>query len=126
MKKIFLVASVVCLVIACKKNVAFHNSGIVGKWKLTEFLSDPGDGSGSWQAADRWHPRYLEFNSDGTLTILPDNIYNSDHYQLTSDSTMIFMRGSQNFPMWYYFSETSLTLHPPCFEACGERYIAVK
>jgi hypothetical protein len=126
MKKVLVLAVLVCSVTACEKNIQLHNSSIVGKWKLSEYLADPGDGSGTWQPADPSHPGYLEFNVDGTLTISPYNIYNSDHYQVTSDSTMIFLRGSESFPMGYHFSETLLTLHPSCIEACGERFIPVK
>jgi hypothetical protein len=126
MKKVFLFAALMCSVTACKKNIQVDNSSIVGKWKLSEYLADPGDGSGTWQPADPLHPGYLEFKKDGTLSISPNNIYNSDHYQLISDSTMIFIRGSENFPMRYHFSKTLLTLYPPCIEACGERYIAVQ
>lgn len=126
MKKIILLAIVVFSVTACKKNARSENSSIVGKWKLSESLADPGDGSGTWQAADPLHPRYLEFKKDGTLSISPNNIYNADHYQLTSDSTMIFLRGAENFPFRYHFSETILILYPPCDEPCGEKYIAVQ
>ena len=126
MKKVFFLAAVICFVTGCKKNIQVENSSLAGKWKLQEYLADPGDGSGTWQAADPLHPGYLEFKKDGTLIFSPNNIYNSDHYQLTSDSTMIFLRGSDNFPMRYHFSETLLTLYPPCIEPCGERYIAIK
>lgn len=52
MKRVFVLAVVVCSVTACKKNIQLHNSSIVGKWKLSEYLADPGDGSGTWQPAD--------------------------------------------------------------------------
>ena len=126
MKKVFIWAVVVCSVTACKKSLRLYNSSIVGNWKLSEYLADPGDGSGTWQPADPSHPGYLEFKADGTLIMSPYNIYNSDHYQVTSDSTMIFLRGSESFHMWYHFSETLLTLNPLCYEACGERYIPAK
>jgi hypothetical protein len=112
---------------ACKKSsVPLQiNSSIVGKWKLSESYSDPGDGSGTWQKADPLNPSYLTFNPDGSLDITPPDIYNPDHYKLTSDSTMFFYRGSDSIYMRYSFSETLLSIYPPCIEGCGERYIPV-
>lgn len=126
MKKFFLLAAVVLAFASCKKNTQAENESIAGKWKLSESFADPGDGSGTWQAADPLHPSYLEFKKDGRLIFSPSNIYNADHYQVTSDSTIIFLRGSESFHIRYQFSKTMLTLYPPCIEGCGERYLAVK
>ena len=117
-------------ILACgKKNTAAaENEGIVGKWKLTESLADPGDGSGKWQPADPAHPSYLEFRSDGTListpTGLPSN--GADRYQLLSDSTVLFYNGTFSIRESYNLTKTTLSITPPCFEACGMHYIAVK
>jgi hypothetical protein len=56
MKKVFLLAALICYVTACKKDIQVKNSSIIGKWKLSESLADPGVGSGTWQPADPLHP----------------------------------------------------------------------
>jgi hypothetical protein len=124
MKNFILVAAVLCSLVACKKAVTqFSNSSIVGKWKLSEYLADPGDGSGTWHSAASLDPSYLEFKEDGTLSVSPYSVYSCDHFQVTSDSTIIFFRGSEKFDRWYHFSKTLLTLSGGCIEACGGRYI---
>jgi hypothetical protein len=55
MRKVFLFAAMLSLVTACKKTIQVHNISIVGKWKLSESLADPGDGSGTCQPADLLH-----------------------------------------------------------------------
>ncbi len=111
---------------ACKKNPSFENNSLVGKWKLTESLADPGNGSGKWQKADPVNPQYLEFKNDGRLIASPVDMYNADHYKITGDSSMIFIRGSENFPIRYTFTKTLLTILPPCIEGCGQRYVPVE
>lgn len=126
MKKVFLIVIVFFAVTGCEKSARVSNNSLIGKWKLSESHADPGNGSGTWQLADPLNPSYLEFKNDGTLVFSPYNIYNSDRYQVTSDSTMIFFRGSESFNFRYTFSKTTLSLYPPCIEACGSRYIAVQ
>jgi hypothetical protein len=126
MKKLFLFATVLFSVAACERTTPVGNNSLIGKWKLSESLADPGDGSGTWQLADPLHPSHLEFKNDGTLSFSPYDIYNSDRYQVTSDSTMVFFRGSESFNMRYNFSKTILSLYAPCIEACGSRYTAVQ
>ncbi len=60
---------IVSLFTSCKlddDNNSFTDT-IIGKWKLIEQLTDPGDGSGTFQtiASDR----VIEFFSDGTVSI---------------------------------------------------------
>lgn len=124
MRKILLLVIVVFTFLACKKN--FQNDGLTGKWKLTEFLADPGSGSGTWHAVDLSKPQYLEFRADGMLIYSPTDPDNSEQYKVTSDSTMIFSRGSENLTIWYHLSGNILTLNFPCIEGCGLKYIAVK
>ena len=127
MKNFILVAAVLCSLVTCKKAVTqFSNSSIVGKWKLSEYLADPGDGSGTWHSTASLIPSYLEFKEDGKLSVSPYSVYSWDHFHVTSDSTIIFFRGSEKFNMWYHFSKTLLSLYGNCIEACGERYIPVQ
>src|SRR5450432_1238437 len=111
--------------VSCKKNTIPLpvNNGIVGKWKLTESYADPGNGSGTWHQADPSKPSYLTFHTDGSLATTPYNVYNADHYKMTSDSTMIFYSGSDSSNIQYTLTHSLLSIYPPCIEGCGERYI---
>ncbi len=124
MKNFILLTAILFSSVACNKTATqIGNKNIIGKWKLSETLLDPGNGSGTWNTADSQNPSYLEFKADGTLVSTPYSVNSSDHFQLTSDSTVIFFRGSDQFIYGYHFSNTLLTLYGPCIEACGERYI---
>jgi hypothetical protein len=109
---------------ACKKTVTQnYNSSIVGKLRLSEYLADRGDGSGTWHLAASLNPSYLEFKEDGTLSVSLYSVNSWDHFQVTSDSTIILFRGSDQFTRKYHFSTTLLTLSGSCIEVCEERYI---
>ena len=125
MRNFILVAAVLFSLVACKKTATqFSNSSIVGKWKLSEYQADPGDGSETWHSTASLNPSYLEFKEDGTLSVSPYSLSSWDHFQVTSDSTIIFFRGSDQFTRAYHFSKTLLSLYNRgCIEACGERYI---
>lgn len=124
MKKIVLLIAAFFSLVACEKIATkTENNSIVGKWKLSEYLADPGDGSGTWQPAASSNPSYLEFKEDGRLIVSPSSVYSWDHYQLASDSTIILFRGTDQFIRSYHFSKTLLTLSGGCIEACSERYI---
>jgi hypothetical protein len=124
MKNFILLAAILISSVACRKTATLSgNTSIIGKWELSEYLADPGNGSGTWHSAVSLNPSYLEFKADGTLVSTPYSINSWDHYQLTSDSSVIFFRGSEQFINWYHISNTSLTLFGGCIEACGERYI---
>jgi hypothetical protein len=86
---------------------------------------DPGDGSGTWHAVNAADVTYREFNADGTLTLTPYNRNGADHYRILSDSTMFFITTSATVLMRYSFLISSLIIYPPCYEGCGEKYIAV-
>jgi len=112
-------------VLACgKKNAAVENESIVGKWRLTETLADPGDGSGKWQPADPLNPSYLEFRSDGSLGSSPQG--SVTQYKLLSDSTLLYYTDTGPLQLRYTLTKTALGLYPPCIEACGMHYVAVK
>lgn len=123
-----LLAAILALAIgACgkKSTSVVENESIVGKWKLTESLMDPGDGSGKWQPADPAHPSYLVFNADGTVT--SNNPTDAiSRYKLTSDSTILFYRPADSISFRYRFARSTLSLTPPCYEPCGMHYEAVK
>lgn len=123
MKNILLLIAIVFAFSACQK--AFINKGLIGKWKLTEYLADPGDGSGTWQKADPLSPQSIEFRQDESLIFSPGGIYDYNRYKITSDTTMYFFKGDDSISMRYRLSENVLIINPPCIEGCGQKYKAV-
>jgi hypothetical protein len=125
MRKLIFLA-MIYLVVGCKKSSdtgSLTNNSIFGKWKLTEYYTDPGGGGATWQAADPNNLSTIEFRLDGTLNITPSSVYNSDHFKVLSDSTLIFIRGTDSLPYRYQFSKALLSLYPPCIEGCGDRSV---
>ncbi|MFN8357582.1 MAG: hypothetical protein U0Y10_24200 [Spirosomataceae bacterium] len=129
-KLIFLIVSLVSMV-ACQSESpsSVQNVGLVGKWKLVEFLSDPGNGSGTWQKADPQNPLYVEFKADGTFSsnmytdLISYKVVDDTQLQLTFDPKL----NSGNFTTWRYtnLTNTTLTLTYACREPCGGRFVSV-
>jgi hypothetical protein len=122
MRKVLLILVLVVSVFsACKKEI--QDNDLTGKWKLTEYLADPGDGSGTWRPAS--NSQFIEFLEDGTLIFSPSGQYDSKRYNVTSDSTIIFSGGPYDSPIRYNLSGNMLTLNPQCIERCGMKYVKV-
>jgi hypothetical protein len=127
MKILTLLTAILFCLVACKKTTTqADNISIIGKWKLSEYLADPGDGSGTWHVSDPLNPSYREFKGDGILVDSPSSATSWTHFQLTSDSTIIFSRDSEQLTISYHVSKTLLTLSGGCIEACGERYVSMQ
>ena len=117
----------VCIAVsiaACKRSTPEHSS-LVGKWKLTATLADPGDGSGKWQTVSPLTPSYVEFKGDGTLSYTPSSQNGGGRYLLTSDSTFTLITDTDSLREFYRIQGATLTITPPCYEPCGERYASV-
>ncbi|MFI5153536.1 MAG: hypothetical protein ACHQET_09400 [Chitinophagales bacterium] len=123
MKYVFFIVAILCFSASCKKTAPVINNSIIGKWRLAAALSDPGDVSGKWIPTNPYNPKYLQFNPDGTLTNIPAAAYDWDHYRITSDTTIIFYRGTLSFNMEYEFAPSLLTINPLCIEPCGLKYV---
>lgn len=93
--------------------------GLVGKWKMTHYLADPGDGSGTWQAASEENPSVLEFRTDGTLA---ESGNSGSKYKIMDDSTVVFIRDTDSIRVGFRIEGKQLTLNPPCIEPCGQRF----
>lgn len=103
---------------ACEKFGS--DSSITGKWKLTETLADPGDGSGKWQSVTG-SKTYLILNSDGSITGTSDKSFRQ--YRIIDDRMIefVFQNGTTTIRM-YKLSGNSLEISGGCIEACGLRY----
>jgi len=103
---------------ACEKFGS--DNSITGKWKLSETLADPGDGSGKWQSFNG-NKTYLILNSDGSITGSGDTSFKQ--YRIVDDRMIefVFQNGTTTTRM-YKLSGNSLEISGGCFEACGSRY----
>ncbi|MBC8152783.1 MAG: hypothetical protein H7Z72_07725 [Bacteroidetes bacterium] len=135
MKARYLGMMIVAL-IACKEPVqepVVQNNGLIGKWKLTETFSDPGDGSGKWMKVKEAF--VLDIKTDSTVIVVGKPIF------LTASSTYVLRKISQD-KLWFYspksasgpdsryigykVTATDLELAYPCDEGCVERFKAIK
>lgn len=129
MKNILFAVVLIGSILACGKddsgNQVDQNSqtGLVGKWQLTEVLLDPGDGSGVFEAVNS--SKTIEFKSNGTissngyicgLSILPSTP-STGTYSLT-DSTL----QSTNCTAGFELNSSTLIVNYQCIEACKAKY----
>jgi len=103
---------------ACEK-LGSENS-ITGKWKLSETLADPGDGSGKWQSVNG-NKIYFILNSDGSITGNSETGFKQ--YRIVDDRMIefVFQNGTTTIRN-YKLSGNSLEISGGCYEACGSRY----
>ncbi|MBC7890981.1 MAG: hypothetical protein H7Y12_02095 [Sphingobacteriaceae bacterium] len=135
---ILLAAFSVFLLASCRKDdvPTALNNGLIGKWRLYERYSDPGDGSGKWYAVKAKNAEVIEFRADSTLRVIA----------LSPSSGWFGNQGPQRFTVRgkeFYLYDTQpqiepfsgirfevtperLTLNFPCDEGCGGRYVAVE
>ncbi len=99
-------------------------SALVGKWRLSETLADPGDGSGRWRPVDG--EVFAEFKQDGNLggTAFGD----LNHYVIKDSVTITFLKANKKEQeFWYKIKDDTLTMSPTwpsqCIEGCGIRFV---
>lgn len=106
------------------------NNLLLGTWKLTEVLADPGDGSGTFTAVNS--NKNLQFNNNGTLssngaicdmsigtTASSVGTYSTANYTITSSNC-------QNNTIQYELNGDTLILIYPCIEPCKAKYSRVQ
>ena len=121
MKYFITALSFFLITLACTKS-ADNNSSIIGRWKLTETLADPGDGSGIWMPATTNY--IIQFNEDSTAYENPVNPYrNVNRYSVINDSTLtLFYSTGTSFSYHFKIESNTLTIMGGCIEACGTKY----
>lgn len=110
-----------------------QNKGLVGKWKLTAVLFDPGDGSGKFRTVSEAESGTVEFKANGDFSEIKGPIYSSvnpyNTYKILDDTRIeLSIKDKPSMKtIWYYsnLSSTSLTLGYGCIEACSGKYAAV-
>jgi hypothetical protein len=102
------------------------SSPLVGRWQLTETLSDPGDGSGKWMPAETGSKLYIIFDTDGSVS--GNGLPGTTRFAYTDSTHIALTQKGNALPVKYRYkiSQNILELNPPCREACGMRYVQIK
>lgn len=96
------------------------NTSIPGIWKLVETLSDPGNGSGTWQPATQLIT--LTFTTNG---FIQGNAFpQARRYEVTSDTNIKFTFSDGTFINYNYMlrNDTLVLSGGGCIEACGLKF----
>ncbi len=132
MKKLLAIVLLFSLILACNNDDnANANVSLVGTWKLTETLVDPGDGSGTFIPVQS--NKTVTFNNNETFTS------NGNMCNLTLETAVMTSRNystSGNYftsadclseEHQYNFTKTGNTLivEYPCFEPCLAKFVKV-
>jgi hypothetical protein len=131
MKKSILLLLLLNLLISCNKNdQELTPASLIGTWKLTEMLQDPGDGSGTFQPVNS-SKKIVFINSDQVTSngILCDMSINSDTFTTGSYSETtktINPSDCQNLTINFELNANSLILSYRCIEGCRAKYIKVQ
>lgn len=135
MKKIFLFLLVAAIFTSCNNDddtPAPQEVSLIGNWKLIEFLADPGDGSGTFEAIES--DKTLNFNSNGEITsnyslcnmLVIVSPQDSSGTYSTTTGVIDVPSCVNNSPLTINFeisNEGDLILYYPCIEACSEKYV---
>lgn len=134
-KKLLVIAAILFFAACSKQNGeiidVFGDPGVlVGKWKLSESLADPGDGSGEWTKVRKSPDYYIEFKAGGEVSgnAVPDYAV----YSVKDSAIITFTKADgityQNYA--YQLKDGKLQMSPAgpimCFEPCGSRYVKVR
>lgn len=124
MKKIYLFLVIITLTyLGCKKDVASDGPGeIYGKWRLTETLNDPGDGSGKYMKVTG-DAKYLILDKSGKIS--GEALSDSFSFKVIDSVRVEIFSNTYKMPITYRYkvSARSLTLNPPCIEGCGLKFV---
>jgi len=130
MEKTFIILFLAGILFSCSKDRE-REAGfdLIGKWKLTEMLLDPGDGSGTFYPVSS--DKIIEFHVDGTVTsngsicnISTESGNPSEATYSLTDST-IHSSDCPIFPNVIRFTKKGcvLILKYPCDEPCQAKLI---
>jgi hypothetical protein len=129
--KILAFVVIVLLVISCSKNEDIPSSNLlIGTWKLTEILADPGDGSGVFNSVNS--NKNLIFSnggnlsSNGTICDMSIEINQSSTGTYSEANTTINSTNCPNNTIKYELNGNTLILIYPYIELCKAKYIRVQ
>ena len=108
------------------------HEAILGTWRLTEVLADPGDGSGTYTPVDS--DKTILFEGNGTYTsngaVCSFSITAEENtvgtYEIISNSEFIINCPEENLADVSLILENGVLIaHFPCIEPCGQKYIKI-
>jgi len=111
-----------------------ENNGLIGKWKITEYLADPGDGSGTYQPVKDAAAHIIEFKDNGEFVEQKGEEQSSvplfNAYKILDNNRIEMIPIDKKNPshIWFYSDLTAgkVTLGYGCIEACSGKYVAVE
>jgi hypothetical protein len=108
----------------CDDNTPVSESDIIGNWELVAVLSDPGDGSGTFQPASG---KTLQFTAQGVVNCNISFCFSSLTQATTTGTydTSTTSIDVDNCTGTYSFNGSFLEVSHFCIEPCGERYVRV-
>jgi hypothetical protein len=105
-------------------NASQQESQLIGKWKMTQYYADIGDGKENWVEADK--ERTIEFKENGAF--IDSEQANAGRYVL-QDSIHIEIiphDKTKTYKMQIIeLNAKNLVLRANCIEGCGEKYVRV-
>ncbi|MBC3846466.1 hypothetical protein H8K90_08750 [Winogradskyella echinorum] len=130
MKKLSFILICILLVCCNSDDSNSDDAELIGDWRLIELLSDPGNGSGSFNSVES--DFIITFLSDGTFTANGDfcnmldetnspstGIYSEIEFTITPDNC------ENSIPNWNYafvINGDKLIVNFPCIEPCKVKY----
>lgn len=127
MKIILLFSSILLFLTTCI-NDADSDTDLVGDWRLTEVLADPGNGSGTFRSVDS--NKIITFNNDGTISS-NGNLCNistisnnptSGTYSLEESTLNSTICNDPDFNFPFEKEGKTLTITYFCIEACAAKF----
>lgn len=108
-----------------KENVKLDAENLTGKWRLSAYLADIGDGKGKWKAVSNKDVRYVDFKADGGLA--GDAFEGYISYVIKDSVTITMTHKNQSIQNYTYgFEDGKLSMSPAgpimCIEGCGTRF----
>ncbi len=130
MKKIAIILLVGLVLTACKKDTVLQeNVELVGTWKLTEQLVDPGDGSGVFKSVES--EKTIEFLSNGTVISTGTLCTMSIEKGAESVGTYVIDDGYivpegcaySGLKVFFELKNANLILGYQCIEGCSQKFV---
>ncbi len=123
MKRLILCILLLSSLLACKKNE--QETELVGKYKLSEVLSDPGDGSGTFQPVNS--NKTIEFFENSTIEAVGAvcSLNAEDETEVSGTYSLIdsVIHTTSCTTLGFELNCNELIICIPCIEPCKVKYI---
>lgn len=130
MKTLLIAAMTILFIASCKKeqSTSVLTNTLEGNWKLTERLSDPGDGSGTFVPVS--DNKIIEFHANGTFECNASMCFSgagggpsTGSYDTTNLTITPNSCAYTGMEIRYVLNGTSLEISYPCIEPCKEKFV---